>query len=207
LYGVFASSEAPIELPLVERLDGNAAYAAFEKTAAPKRQALRKFLDEQYTLLLETARQRVGDYLVHVATTPPDPLETAIFFFSLAPTDLRPQIVARWRRLLEQRARPDDPIFGAWHELMSLPDLDFSAKADVVRATWRDRPAGIERGQFNPLVRAALEKAKLTSRADVARAYGDLLREVYEVSKKGHPIVEPARRQLLDLVVGTDSPG
>src|SRR5262249_9503681 len=63
LYGVFASSEAPIELPLAGRLDDNAAYAAFEKQAAPKKRELQKFLDGQYTMLLETARQRVGDYL------------------------------------------------------------------------------------------------------------------------------------------------
>jgi hypothetical protein len=207
LYGVFASSEAPIELPLVERLDGHARYAAFEKTAAPKRQELQKFLDDQYAMLLETARQRVGDYLVHAVTTVPDPLETAIFFFSLAPTDLRPQIVARWRRLLDQRARPDDPVFGPWHDLMQLAEVDLSAKVEALRATWRTRPTGTETGQLNPLVRAALEKAKLASRTDVARAYGNLLREIYEASKKGHSLVEPARRQLLDLVVATDSPG
>ncbi|MBI1916217.1 MAG: DUF1549 domain-containing protein [Planctomycetes bacterium] len=189
LYGVFASSETPIELPLVERLDGNAAYAAFEKTAAPKRQELQKFLDGQYTMLQETARQRVGDYLVHAATTAPDPLETAIFFFSLAPTDLRPQIVARWRRLLEQHAKPDDAVFGPWHDLMQFADVDFPGKVNAIHATWRSRPAGTKRGQLNPLVRGALEKAKLASRADVARAYGNLLREVYEASKKGQPLV------------------
>ena len=51
---------------------------------------------------------------------PPDPLETAIFFLSLAPDDLRPQIVARWRRYLKQRAQPNDPVFGPWHDLMAL---------------------------------------------------------------------------------------
>src|SRR5205085_11714976 len=83
LYGVFASSEAPVDLPLIERAEGNPAHAEFEKKAAPKRQELQKFLDGQYALLLETSRQRVGDYLVHAATTTPDPLETAIFFLSL----------------------------------------------------------------------------------------------------------------------------
>jgi hypothetical protein len=157
-------------------------------------------------MLLETARQRVGDYLVHAATTVPDPLETAIFFFSLAPTDLRPQIVARWRRLLEQRARPDDPVFSPWHDLMQLADTDFPTKVDAIRATWRARSAGTEHGQLNPLVRVALEKAKLTGRADLARTYGNLLHEIYEASKKGPPTAEQGRRQLLDLVVGTDSP-
>ena len=56
-------------------------------------------------LLSEAARQRTGDYLVHVATRPPDPLETAIYFLSLAPQDLRPPIITRWRRYL-QRQQP-----------------------------------------------------------------------------------------------------
>jgi Protein of unknown function (DUF1553)/Protein of unknown function (DUF1549)/Planctomycete cytochrome C len=220
LYGVFASSEAPLELPLLEPLGGNPAFAEFEKQDAPKRQEVRKVLDDQYTLLLETARQRVGDYLVHAATTKPDPLETAIFFLSLQPSDLRPQIVARWRRFLEQNARPDDPVFGPWHDLMQLPEADFAEHAREVRDRWRERPAGVDRGQLNPLVRTALEKASLTSRAEVARVYGDLLRGVYEKSKGTPPAVAgvsagataesvqdaEARQQLLALVTSPDSP-
>ena len=90
LYGVFASSEAPLELPLTRRPETVPGCAEFEKQAAAKRAELRKFLDSQYTMLLETARQRAGDYLMRAAMTEPDPLETAIFFFSLAPEDLRP---------------------------------------------------------------------------------------------------------------------
>jgi hypothetical protein len=100
LYGVFASSETPMELPLIERLETLPGCVEFEKKAAAKRAELRQFLDDQYAALSETARQRVGDYLARAALTEPDPLETAIFFISLAPEDLRPQIVARWRRYL-----------------------------------------------------------------------------------------------------------
>src|SRR5262249_5580422 len=117
LYGVFASAEPPIELPALEPLDTKPEYVAFEKQAGPKRAALRKFLDEQYKLLQETARKRVGDYLVRAVTTEPDPLETAVFFMSLAPDDLRPPITARWRQFLAKRATPDDPVFGPWYEL------------------------------------------------------------------------------------------
>jgi len=94
LYGVFASSETPMELPLIERLEKLPGCAEFEKKAAAKRAELRQFLDSQYAALSETARQRVGDYLTRAALSEPDPLETAIFFMSLAPEDLRPQIVA-----------------------------------------------------------------------------------------------------------------
>ncbi len=214
LYGVFASSEAPLELPLVERPDTRPGCVEFEKKASAKRAEIRQFLDSQYKLLLEMARQRTGDYLARAGLTEPDPLETAIFFFSLAPEDLRPQMVARWRRFLKQRATPDDPVFGPWHDLMALADADFAAEASAVLAHWSTRPAGTERGQCNPLVRAALGRASLKTRADVPRLYGVLLRDVYEGSKKtklpaqtaGNTEAGNAFRQILEIVASHDSP-
>ena len=41
-------------------------------------------------------------------------------------------MLARWRSYLEQHARPDDPVFGPWHDLMNLPDADFAAHASAV---------------------------------------------------------------------------
>lgn len=218
LYGVFASSEAPLEPPLIDdprRLPGG---AEFEAQVDPKRADLRKFVDDQFTLLSETARRRTPDYLTHVATTKPDPLETAIFFLSLAPEDLRPPITARWRRLLDQRARPEDPVFGIWHELMSIPDdgtASFASAAAGTLAAIAKRPAGVEDGQVNPLVLAAFETAKPPRRVDVARVYGELLVRVYEEAQSAAatttdaaPLsrVEPARRQLLALLAGPGNP-
>ena len=224
LYGVFAGSEAPLELPLVAAPESVAGGAEFEAQAAPKREELRKFVDEQFELLSETARQRVGDYLVRVATTKPDPLETAIFFLSLAPEDLRPPITARWRRYLDGHAQHDDPVFGPWRELMQLAEPDsaadaagaeaFSKGAAAVLAAWQAKPAGVEPGQVNPLVLEALAKAPLAGRADVAKAYGELLKRVYEESKStaaaggvaSPPPADPVRQQLLKLLVGREAP-
>jgi hypothetical protein len=179
LYGVFANSEAPFEPPLIADPASLAGGAEFEAQCGPKRAELRKFLDEQFTLLADTARQRTPDYLIHVATTKPDPLETAIFFLSLAPEALRPPIIARWRRLLAERATADDPVFAPWRELMAIDSgLDaaaFAAQAAEKLRTFAARPAGTELGHVNPLVRDALMHATLGSRADVARVYGELL--------------------------------
>src|SRR6185437_1355585 len=120
------------ELPLVDRPDPGRKPTEFEKQAEAKRREIRQFVDSQYRLLSETARQRTPDYLVRAATTAPDPLETAIFYLSLAPEDLRPQIVARWRRFIRDQARPDDPVFGPWHDLMALADADYPARARSV---------------------------------------------------------------------------
>jgi cytochrome c553 len=226
LYGVFASSEAPLELPLTGKLEYLAGSAEFEKEAAPKREELRNFLDAQYTLLSETARLRAGDYLLRVATTEPDPLETAIFFLSLAPEDLRPPITARWRRYLEQRATADDPVFGPWRDLLEIPpsapaaadgaagNASFTTAAAAVIDRWKARPVGTEPGQLNPRVREALAQATLANTADVARLYGDLLKRCYMESKAdasgtaapAPPADAEARRQLLDILVSRDSP-
>lgn len=212
LYGVFASSEAPQELPLVADPQEIAGGEEFEKQVGPKREELRKFLDEQYTLLAETARARIGDYLVHVATKEPDPLDTAIFFLSLNPEDLRPPMIARWRRYLEQRAKPDDPVLGPWRDLMQIDNSSdgFAKEATAVLERWKQRPEGINKGELNPLVKEALFKGPLESKADVASAYGVVVKQVYDESKGATTASPPpraaARAQLLQMVTSQESP-
>ncbi len=212
LYGVFASTEVPLELPLIDPEAARRRPSEFEKKAEARRQEIRGFLDSQYRLLSTTARQRTPDYLVRVATTAPDPLETAIFFFSLAPEDLRPQMVARWRRFVRERSRPDDPVFGPWHDLMALADADYPARARAVVNRWRaTHPAGTAPGQFNPLVAEALRSDGLKSRADVARVYGELIRRVDDEARRAAPATSTAhedqvRRQLRSILADRESP-
>ncbi len=179
LYGVFANSEAPLEPPLIADPATIPGGAEFEAQCGPKRAELRAFLEDQFTQLSDTTRRRTPDYLVHVATTKPDPLETAIFFLSLAPDALRPPIIARWRRFLAERATADDPVFAPWRELMAIdPGLDptaFTAKAAETLRALAVRPSGTDPGQINPLILAALSSATLSTRADVARIYGEAI--------------------------------
>lgn len=215
LYGVFAGSESPLELPLLDKPENFPGYEEFEKKAGPKREEIRKFVDDQFSLLLETNRARIGDYLVHVATTRPDPLETAVFFNSLAPEDLRPPVVGHWRRYIAARAVPEDAVFSLWHELMPLTDVDFAKTAADVVTRWKTRPAGTEKGQANPLVLSAFSAASPANRGEVAKTYGDLFKRVYEESKAAasgtasgapSPASDAARQQILDVVIAPDSP-
>lgn len=208
LYGVFASSEVPIDLPLIVDPKDVPGAAAFEQQLAQKRRELQQLIDTQYQLLTDKTRAQVTDYLLRVATQKPDPLEDAVFFLSLSPNDLRPQIVSRWRRYLDSPARRDDPVFGPWHDLMRLPDAQFTAGRAEVLAHRQAAAPGVERGQLNPLVREALTAAPLTDKAEVARRYGTLLLRVYEESKKaGSAALSPAQRQLLAVLTGPESPG
>ncbi|HEX6986228.1 MAG TPA: DUF1553 domain-containing protein, partial [Planctomycetaceae bacterium] len=117
--------------------------------------------------------------------------------------------VLAWRRFLERRALPDDPVFGPWHDLTALGDGEFSGRAAAVIAEWQTRPLGTRPGELNPFVRAALSGSAPAGKADVAKLYGELLKRVYEESKSSPPAEGPdgeARRQLLEILVGTESP-
>jgi Protein of unknown function (DUF1553)/Protein of unknown function (DUF1549)/Planctomycete cytochrome C len=199
LYGVFASCETPIVPPAIE--PARRGPEEFEKKYEAKQREIQEMLDKQFALLSESTRSRVADYLVHAATTKPDPLETAIYFLSLAPEDLRPPIVARWRHFLAQRVKADDPVFGPWHDLFALPDERFAAEAPAVIGQWKERTPD----QVNRLVVEALAKAALPTKADVVRAYGDLLKRAYTESKTRRD-ADPACEQLLAIVVSKDSP-
>jgi cytochrome c553 len=196
LYGVFANAEAPLELPLADEPENCKGLAAYEEKIAPHREKLQKLVDGQYALLIEAARQRVGDYLLQAATTEPDLAETAIYFLSLAPSDLRPPTVNRWRKYLDQ-PRDEDPIFAPWRQLMSIPDTQYERQAAQVIEAWRPK--------LHQRVRDALLDAKPKSKADVARAYGKLLKDVYVRSKGQRP--DGADQPLFDVVAGKDSPG
>jgi hypothetical protein len=200
LYGVFANSEAPLEAPLADRPENCKTLDAYEKQAGPHREKMRQMLDSQHALLSETARQRAGDYLMRVATTEPDLAETAIYFLSLAPTDLRPPMVNRWRKYLEHPSRKDDPVFGPWPELIKLAATTYAADAAKVMDRWKVKPDA----QFNPLVRNALSAAKLTNKSAIARTYGAMLKNVYAEAKGKS--ASPAQQQLLDVLTSKQSP-
>ncbi len=201
LYGIFAGSERPINLPLIEEPSTIPGGEALEKRLQAKRAELQRHIDQQYKMLTEMARTRVGEYLNQIATKPKDPLEVGIFFLSLSPNDLRPQTLARWRAFLNKHSE-NDPLFGLWHELLAIPEKDLKAKAPAVLKRWRAKKSS----EIRPLLRRAIENVKIESRAGVARLYGKMFRDAYEAHKKG---ITPtslsesgSRNQLLKILMG-----
>ncbi|MBS0265262.1 MAG: PSD1 domain-containing protein [Planctomycetes bacterium] len=160
LYGVFASGIEPYDRPRIGPVSD--AGRAFEEEFSAK---LKEILDQQqahYDETLKIARDRTPDYLVQVATTEPDVAETTIFFLSLIPEQLRPQLTKRWRQLIARRAFPEDPVFGPWYDLMREPVLK--------PEEWQAR--GVDQRIIDGLV-----AAKPTSKLEIARTYGNILRD------------------------------
>jgi hypothetical protein len=163
LYGIFASCHEPYDRPSIE--EATESGKAFEAEFSAK---LKEIQDQQqlhYLEQLKSARERTADYLVHVATTEPDVSETAIFFLSLTPEQLRPQITRRWRQMIARRVHAADPVFGPWHDLMQDPKLK--------PAEWQAR--GIDQRIIDGLVAAAPK-----SPAEVARTYGRIIFECWQ---------------------------
>ena len=214
LYGVFASSEKPIELPVIDTSVQSPEARAFEDTLKPKREELKAFLNEQYALLSKDAAQRVEDYLVHIVTSEPDPLETAIYFLSLAPEDLRPPIVASWRRFLARRIHAKDPVFGPWHDLMKWlqsPSSKDRQNITTVVDQWKSRDRGTNPGEVNPWVMDALGKMEINAPVDIARVYGKLFKkEDFETTSTDEEFTEEVyvrgRRQIAEIMHGSGSP-
>jgi len=183
-YGVFAASEAPLELPVLESGSNSPESTEFEQKYAAKSQEVLKFRDEQYAFLQDTARQRTADYLVRVVTTKPDISETAVYFLSLQANDLRPQIVGNWRKYLERVARPDDPLWGLWHEIMALEVDNFADNCARSIAEWNKRKLGRSQGLVHPLVQRHVLNQSFKSPSEVAQAYGEMFKAAYEESKR-----------------------
>ena len=211
LHGVFASSVTPDRYPLVAEPRVTPEYQEFVKREAKILSERNRLVDGQYELVSEETRVRTADYLEEIVTKKADPLATAIFFMSLSPGDLVPRILNRWRRYLSDRSHADDPIFGPWHDLMRIPESELPARSRQVVTRWSAVERGTSSGELNPLVAHALARAlhnaRLTTRADVARIYGELFSRVYFESKSGDPRQQSdAFRKVLEVVAGQQSP-
>ena len=211
LYGVFASTERPYDLPLIEDPSTVPNGAQFEQQLAQARKELDQHIDAEFAHLTENFRQRFGDYLYRAGTTEPDITETSQFALSLVPDDFRPTLMLRMRHWLQGRATPEDRVFGPWAELMALPEEDFAKQAtNQLAHTSVGNTGGSQKG-FNPVVLAALSHAALTNKAAVARTYAQVFRDVYDESKKpvaGSPNggLTPDQAELFELITNADSP-
>lgn len=186
LYGVLASSIEPYDRPRIGPV--SEAGKQYEQELSDKLQEVFAQRQTHYQQTLRTARDRTPDYLVQVATTDPDISETSIFFLSLLPEQLRPQITYRWRQLIARRAHPQDPIFGPWADLMEKPELQVER--------WRER-------DVETRVIEALVAAQPRSRADVARTYGTLLRDIWAGELKIQSRLQDVEGQLTALSANT----
>jgi hypothetical protein len=212
LYGVFASCAEPAELPLIAPPEDTAEYRKFEEGLNKLKEEAQKFAAEKHREFLDQTRRQSADYLARVAAGDSNSLLSKLPFMSLDPKDLRPRLVERWRRYLDEQAKADHPVLGLWHDLLKVPSDAFAVKASPVLARWQAVNAGTATGQCNPIVQSAFASDAPATRMDVARIYGKLFTDVYEQwlaaggNEESLAKLPDEARQVAESLLGKDSP-
>jgi len=178
LYGLFASTREPANLPLIGSERAKPVFYGDRTEYRRKREELDRLQETKHAELLDALRADTSRYLVQVLEgrkpfLVPMPAET---------TDVRPTFVELWIDYIQGSSRRQDPVFTAWHALAALDPDQFAQRApDVVAELSRVGSADTDGGRrLNPLVLRALASGLPTSMKDVARTYGELLVSVHE---------------------------
>jgi hypothetical protein len=172
LYGVFASSVEPRELPLLGSPEKTPAYLAFEKELRAREQKLNEYLQNTHEELTAKLRALVVDYLLAVRDRERPANEPAL---SQA-ADLKRAVLRRWQMFLNQTRRQHHPIFAPWHAFAALPAKDFAARAPALAAQFA---ANADRQKpINPHIARAFAGQPPASLRQVAEKYGEVFAAV-----------------------------
>ncbi|MCS6859576.1 MAG: PSD1 and planctomycete cytochrome C domain-containing protein [Abditibacteriales bacterium] len=129
LYGVFASSIEPKDLPLIEEPKKTEAYLAFERELQAREAEVIKFREAKRAEYLTNLRkpETIAAYLLFVRDARGLSAEQAM---DLArKRDLNPLMARRWRTFLDETAKSHHPIFAPWHAFAALSEQEFAARA------------------------------------------------------------------------------
>jgi hypothetical protein len=208
LYGVFANSVEPKDLPLIGEARETAEYLAYQKELQTREQAVREFLDKHHSQLLKSLRAQVVDYLM--ASTKAHRLPGEEQYEALNPGDLIPEIAKRWRAYLIERRKQHDPIFGPWHAFAALPPAEFAEKAKPLAEKFAAN-ADVQ-NRLNPHVAKLFADKPLPSLMEIAKAYGELFKTIdkewQELVATGKPLALPDadREALRQVLYGQGTP-
>ncbi|MBL8850647.1 MAG: DUF1553 domain-containing protein, partial [Planctomycetaceae bacterium] len=163
LYGVFASSTEPADLPQIGEPADHEAYRIYEEELARRQAAVDQFVAACLVEYRDELRSQSGLYLL--AASRPEGEQGDL--------DVKQQIVRRWRDYLVATSQQQHPVWGAWHTLMALPTGELAAAAGPIIAALTD--SGDSPLRTNAQVKQALQSSSVSSRDDVARIYGQVL--------------------------------
>ncbi len=174
LYGVFASSPEPADLPLLNRLPQTAAYHKFEAELHRLEASREHFKATKRVELQDQLRLKTGEYLqlawesrAKEGTADRKPGELK---------GLRPLPIRRWAIYLNKMMTTPDAVFVAWQEFSKLPDKEFALGSRDVVSKLKSLPtAAATKGRINAVVRDAFVHTPPKSIRDVASQYGKLL--------------------------------
>ena len=180
MYGVFRSSTAPGELPLLGEPAPSPEYDAFKAELAKLTAERDQFVGEQEARVIDELRSHVSDYLAKVVLDRLDASGSKEKDFLFDAGDPRPTIVRRWRDYLNATKKQPHPVFAAWHAFDALSEAEFEKRAPGVLESLQ-KPAADKKPPvaINRLVLESLQKKPPKSMLDVVQTYGAVLEKAY----------------------------
>ncbi|MCA9218671.1 MAG: DUF1549 domain-containing protein, partial [Planctomycetales bacterium] len=169
LYGVFASSVEPGDPPLIAPPEESEAYDAYVAELDKRQREHDEYQRTKHEEMLVGLRARTRDYLLHIASKDPEQQQALEADQSYNSDDLRPRVIKRWRDFLDA-ASTDDPVFGPWKRLSSLPPEQFAAAVGAMAAS---NGTSDSQSNDNRLVLAAIAERSPASIVELASVYGD----------------------------------
>ncbi len=198
LYGVFASSIEPTDLPLIAKPAENAAYQAFEKELKVREAVANKFRDDRAVQITGDLRApaKIADYLL--AARDAAKLDDGALRGFAQQRDLHPYFVERWRTFSRDTAKTHHPIFAPWHALAALSAGDFTNKAAAALAPFTNAPSA---KPVNVLIARAFTTPP-ASLKEAAQRYGDLLGK----SAAAQPLADKDEESLRQVLRAKSNP-
>lgn len=171
LYGVFASSEEPLDLPEIARHGSEQEIAAHlaerQKKFDEYEQHLQKCMDGTNKQLRELA----PEYLHYLAESLPNHRTVEGFIPLDTPKGyLVPGGPDRWQKLIDTNSKDDHAFFNLWLQLAALKRENFAQTShDLVEKL------AAEPGRVHPWLIEGLRATPPATMDDVAKVYGDVV--------------------------------
>jgi hypothetical protein len=185
LFGVFASSVEPAELPEIPTEFPPELIADFRRKQQESQKVVDDFLDRCREKLQSDLRERPAAYLraaVDLGFDARNPrLDDRARADRLPPGRLQ-FVIQRWKAKLEATRGGHDPIFEPWHAFAALDPADFARKSPAVAKSLSSADDAMA---INPVLTRSFAEKPPASMADVAGRYGELLAEADKRWREG----------------------
>ena len=174
LYGVFASTDEPEELPLLGEPQPSKSYDAFLQEQAKKQKEVDDWLEETRVKTEEELRSRVADYLVYFAETLPQYGNKNVKRQGKRGS-LRPEAIKRWEDYLAKYQKSPHPIWSLWYRLATIPPDQFGEQAPTIFAESADESLA----QISPRLMSVMRANPPKTMVNAAQRIGDEMEAVY----------------------------
>ena len=189
LHAIFSSSEEPKEKPLLQPFTPTKESMEFEAELARLQKKGTDFVTSRREGSFSATKTTAYLTLLRRALADPK-LNADQEAKRLA---LYPAVLAGWKKVVQPRLQPNDPIWGLWSRLVATPDDQFGAALTAQLAAKPELA-------IDPLLKAELTKAMPKKFDELAATYANLLAAARGKSP------EPGRKPWAELIEAPNGP-